>query len=99
MQLPKTLQVKSWDDKVILDHLKEQYESRILDDGIIIIMVLGNIMPTGTILEDNESKSYTVMFDVIVFYSKNFGDLTRRGHGCYRFWNNFKNRHGGCVYS
>ncbi len=70
IQLPRTFEIKSWDDKIIIEHLKEQYESRILDDGIIVIMVIGNIMPTGTTLEDGDSKSYTVMFDVMAFTPK-----------------------------
>lgn len=70
VQLPRTFEIKSWDDKIIIDHIKEKYESRILDDGIIVIMVTGNIMPTGTTLEDNDSKSYTVMFDVLTFTPK-----------------------------
>jgi DNA-directed RNA polymerase subunit E' len=70
IQLPRTFEIKSWDDKMIIDHLKEKYESRILNDGIIVIMVTGNIMPTGTTLEDNDSKSCTVMFDVLTFTPK-----------------------------
>ena len=70
IQLPRTFEIKSWDDKIIVDHIKEKYESSILDDEIIVVMVIGNIMPTGTTLEDNDSKSYTVMFDVLTFTPK-----------------------------
>lgn len=70
IQLPRTFEIKSWNDKIIIDHLKEKYESRILDDGIIIIMITGNIMPTGTTLEDGNSKSYTVIFDIMAFTPK-----------------------------
>lgn len=70
IQLPRTFEIKSWNNKIVIDRLKEQYESRILEDGTIVIMVIGNIMPTSTTLEDNDSKSYTVMFDILAFTPK-----------------------------
>lgn len=70
IQLPITFEIKSWDDKIIIDHLKKQYESRIFGDGTIVVMIIGNILFTGTTLEDGNSKSYTITFDVLAFTPK-----------------------------
>ena len=69
IQFPKTFQIKSWNDKEIISALKEKYESKILGEQSIIVMVLGNVQPTGTSLEDI-SQSYTVTFDALMFEPK-----------------------------
>ncbi|MGI0065559.1 MAG: S1 RNA-binding domain-containing protein [Nitrosotalea sp.] len=66
IQFPKPFQIKSWNDKEIISALKKKYESKILGEKSIIVMVLGNVQPTGTSLEDI-SQSYTVTFDVLMF--------------------------------
>lgn len=69
IQLPKTFQIKSWNDKEIIFVLKEKYESKILGEQSIIVMVLGNVQSSGTSLEDI-SQRYTLTFDALMFEPK-----------------------------
>jgi DNA-directed RNA polymerase subunit E' len=69
MQFPKSFQIKSWNDKEIISALKEKYESKVLGEQSIIVMVLGNVQSSGTSLEDM-SQNYTITFDVLMFEPK-----------------------------
>lgn len=90
--LQKDTTVNSWSDYGIVTALKKKYESMIIENQGVILMIIGNVHSTGTTLTDNESKNHTIWFDVIIFYPKllevvlgeimeitNFGAIVRIG--------------------
>jgi DNA-directed RNA polymerase subunit E' len=68
--LPKTFEIKSWNDENVINSIKEKYHSRILNEDMLVVMVLGNVIPTNTTLMDGKTKSYSVIFDVLLFIPK-----------------------------
>lgn len=70
ISIPKSRSIESLNDDEITSKVKQKYESMILEDQSIIIMILDNIKPTGTTLTENETTNCTIKFDVLTFYPK-----------------------------
>jgi len=68
--IPKNKSIESWNDDEVISKVKRKYESMILEDQGVIVMIIGNIEPTGTTLTENEIKNYAIKFDVLTFYPK-----------------------------